>query len=95
VRESHANDRSPAQAANEGTPLRSPGEHGVSQRAHRRGLSLRKTRSSEGVSHCVQYWLVVPTTNNVLVGGDTGLSLEGIVSWLSAPPQPEGVSAFS
>jgi len=43
----------------------------------------------------VHYWLVVPGANNVLVGGDNGLSLEGIVSWLSASTQREGLSAFS
>jgi len=95
VLKSNALDRPPARSANDAIPLQRPGEHGVRQRAQRRGLSLRKIRSSAGASQCVHYWLVVPGANNVLVGGDNGLSLEGIVSWLSASTQREGLSAFS
>jgi hypothetical protein len=60
------------------------GECGVSQRAQRRGLSLRKARSSESARRPVEYWLVVPGTSSIVAGGDNGLSLENIVTWLSS-----------
>jgi hypothetical protein len=60
------------------------GERGVSQRAQRRGLSLRKARSSASARRPVEYWLVVPGTSSIVAGGDNGLSLENIVTWLSS-----------
>jgi hypothetical protein len=60
------------------------GERGVSQRAQRRGLSLRKARSSASPGRPLDYWLVVPGTSNIVAGGDNGLSLENIVTWLSS-----------
>jgi hypothetical protein len=60
------------------------GERGVSQRAQRRGLSLRKARSSADARGPVGYWLVVPGTTSIVAGGDNGLSLENVVTWLSS-----------
>jgi len=64
--------------------LNATSERGAYQRAQRRGLSLRKERSGAGGRRGVQYWLVVPGTNNVVAGGESGLSLENIVTWLSS-----------
>lgn len=75
--------------------MRRPGEHGVQQRAQRRGLSLRKVRAGTGGAHPMNYWLVVPGASNVLVGGDAGLPLEEIVAWLSSSTQQESAAAFS
>jgi hypothetical protein len=71
-------------SADRGTGLNAISERGAYQRAQRRGLSLRKQRFGVGTRRHVQYWLVVPGTNNVVAGGDSGLSLENIATWLSS-----------
>jgi hypothetical protein len=72
-------------SADRGIGLNAVSERGAYQRAQRRGLSLRKQRFGAGARGHVQYWLVVPGTNNVVAGGDSGLSLENIAVWLSSP----------
>ena len=68
------------------------GEHNVRQRAQRRGLSLRKTRSIKNGGHSTNYWLVSAPENNIIAGGDAGLSLEEIVALLSTPLTSAAVS---
>ena len=43
---------------------------------------MRKTRTGTTTGDS-QYWLVVPGANNVVAGGDTGMSLAMVAEWLS------------
>lgn len=56
------------------------GARAILQRAQRRGLSLRKVRSSQ-LDH---YWLVAFESNAIVAGDDSGLSLEEIRRWLAS-----------
>jgi hypothetical protein len=60
-------------------------EQSVRQRAQRRGLSLRKMRSTKGAAGSTPYWLVSAPENSIIAGGDTGLPLEEIAALLSMP----------
>jgi hypothetical protein len=60
------------------------GERGVSQRAQRQGLSLRRSRVSARDTNNICYWLVALDTNDIVAGGDRGLSLHKIATWLGS-----------
>jgi hypothetical protein len=59
-------------------------ERGVTQRAQRQGLSLRRPRASARDTNNICYWLVAVDTKDIVAGGDTGLSLHEIATWLGS-----------